>query len=63
MSATAFINRTASRAVRSHKQLNPASTAFLLCDIQERFRGLIWNYPHVIHTASKMVLIAKVYSL
>ncbi|TPX71921.1 hypothetical protein SpCBS45565_g00947 [Spizellomyces sp. 'palustris'] len=59
MSATAFMNRTAGRAVRSNLQINPASTAFLVCDIQERFRGLIWNYPHVINTASKMLDAAK----
>nr|KAJ3419939.1 Isochorismatase domain-containing protein 1 [Polyrhizophydium stewartii] len=33
----------------------PSNTAFFLCDIQERFRPLIWQYPHVVATANKMV--------
>ncbi|KAJ3287515.1 Isochorismatase domain-containing protein 1 [Borealophlyctis nickersoniae] len=41
----------------------PATTAFLLCDIQERFRSFIWNYPHVINTASKMVAASKLLNI
>ncbi|KAI8819904.1 Isochorismatase-like protein [Fimicolochytrium jonesii] len=40
---------------RSRLLLKPESTAFFVCDIQERFRGLIWNFPHVINTAAKML--------
>ncbi|KAJ8330055.1 hypothetical protein BDV3_002707 [Batrachochytrium dendrobatidis] len=38
----------------------PQSTAFFLCDIQERFRPHIWQYPHVVATANKMVQASKV---
>ena len=31
------------------------STAFLLCDIQERFRAAISHFPSVIHVATTMV--------
>lgn len=36
------------------------STAFLLCDIQERFRPLISNFPHVVATADKMVKASRI---
>jgi hypothetical protein len=36
-------------------RLTPATTTFFLCDIQERFRDLIHQYPSVIATAEKMV--------
>ncbi|KAI9095963.1 Isochorismatase-like protein [Phlyctochytrium arcticum] len=47
--------RASGRALQPLMSLRPASTAFLLCDIQERFRPMIWNYPHVINTASKLI--------
>lgn len=28
-------------------KLNPATTYFLLCDIQERFRDVIYHFPQV----------------
>jgi len=36
-------------------RITPASTLFLLCDVQERFRNLIFNMPLVIHTSKVMV--------
>ncbi|KAM0746061.1 Isochorismatase hydrolase [Meredithblackwellia eburnea MCA 4105] len=36
-------------------KLVPGRTAFLVCDIQERFRSAIYAYPAVISTAEKMV--------
>ncbi|RUP46026.1 hypothetical protein BC936DRAFT_147445 [Jimgerdemannia flammicorona] len=36
-------------------RVRPANTAFFVCDIQERFRSLIWQFPSVISTSSKMV--------
>ncbi|KAH6562816.1 hypothetical protein BASA50_002119 [Batrachochytrium salamandrivorans] len=41
----------------------PQSTAFFLCDVQERFRPHIWQYPHVIATASKMVQASKILNI
>lgn len=34
----------------------PQSSALFICDIQERFKGVIWQYPSVITVASKMVI-------
>ncbi|TPX55641.1 hypothetical protein PhCBS80983_g05159 [Powellomyces hirtus] len=55
MSASSILGRAAGRAARPLLPLKPSSTAFLVCDIQERFRDHIWNYPHVISTATKML--------
>jgi len=32
---------------RAVGKLQPVSTTFLLCDIQERFRDVIWHFPRV----------------
>ena len=37
------------------KRLAPQTTSLFVCDIQERFKGLIWQYPSVISVAGKMV--------
>ncbi|KAI9219007.1 Isochorismatase-like protein [Blastocladiella britannica] len=36
-------------------RLTPERTAFFLCDVQERFRPLIFRFPDVVATAAKMV--------
>ncbi|KAJ3055637.1 Isochorismatase domain-containing protein 1 [Rhizophlyctis rosea] len=38
----------------------PASTAFFLCDLQEKFRSHIFGFPHIVNTASKMIAASKV---
>ena len=40
-------------------KLVPQQTSFMLCDIQERFRDLIWHYPAVINTATFMVDVGR----
>jgi len=35
--------------------IRPASTVFFLCDIQERFAGLISYWPSVVAVAQRMV--------
>jgi nicotinamidase-related amidase len=40
-------------------KLKPEHTAFLLCDIQERFRSLIYNGPTVIRTSQYLTSVAK----
>ncbi|KAF9158618.1 Isochorismatase domain-containing protein 1 [Actinomortierella ambigua] len=47
-------------ALRNVGRVHRSTTAFLLCDIQERFRSLIWQYPSVIATAQKMVASHKI---
>jgi hypothetical protein len=32
---------------RAVGKLQPVGTTFLLCDIQERFRDVIWHFPQV----------------
>lgn len=38
-------------------KLNPASTYFLLCDIQERFRDVIFHFPQVRACLSCLVFV------
>jgi nicotinamidase-related amidase len=40
-------------------KLRPETTAFLLCDIQDRFRPLIWRGETVINTSRYLTSIAK----
>lgn len=49
----------ASTARRSVGKLRPDNTVFLLCDIQERFRPLMWRGETVIRTAQYMTSVAK----
>ncbi|KAG0244893.1 Isochorismatase domain-containing protein 1 [Actinomortierella wolfii] len=50
-------------AIRSIGRIHRATTAFLLCDIQEPYRGQIWQFPSVIATAQKMVAAHKIFNL
>ncbi|KAJ3158330.1 Isochorismatase domain-containing protein 1 [Geranomyces michiganensis] len=52
--AKTLVSRVAA-AAPPHLSLRPASTAFLCCDMQERFRAHIWHYPHIISTACKVL--------
>lgn len=47
-----FLSSNSKAAVLSPKL---GKTALLCCDIQEKFRPLIHQYPNVIFTANKMV--------
>ncbi|KAI8381478.1 Isochorismatase-like protein [Radiomyces spectabilis] len=40
-------------------KLSPQTTALFVCDIQERFKGIIWQYPSVISVAGKMIKASK----
>ncbi|GAA5801187.1 Isochorismatase-like protein [Helicostylum pulchrum] len=40
-------------------KLAPKTTALFVCDVQERFKGLIWQYPSVISVAGKMIKASK----
>ena len=37
------------------KKLNPATTAVLVCDIQERFRGIIHGFPSMLKSSQLLV--------
>ena len=43
---------------RAVGKLSPATTALLLCDVQERFRPLIYNMETVVRTAQYMTSVA-----
>eukprot|EP01063_Lacrimia_lanifica_P019814 TRINITY_DN27226_c0_g1_i1.p1 TRINITY_DN27226_c0_g1~~TRINITY_DN27226_c0_g1_i1.p1 ORF type:complete len:209 (+),score=85.42 TRINITY_DN27226_c0_g1_i1:63-689(+) len=49
--------------VRSTGRVTAQSAVFLLCDIQERFRPMIWKYNHVIQTANTLLQAAEVLSV
>jgi hypothetical protein len=36
-------------------KLAPQTTSLFVCDIQERFKSSIWQFPSVISVAGKMV--------
>lgn len=42
-------------SVKKITKLVPQTTALFVCDVQEVFKGLIWQYPSVISVAGKMV--------
>jgi hypothetical protein len=44
VSSNTMASTTLARAVG---KLQPVGTMFLLCDIQERFRDVIWHFPQV----------------
>ena len=56
MSASAAAATAATRAVG---KLHPKTTALLLCDMQERFRPLIWQAETVIQTCRYMTSVAR----
>ncbi|KAG9096245.1 hypothetical protein FS749_008843 [Ceratobasidium sp. UAMH 11750] len=46
-------------AIRAVK-VDPARTAFFICDLQERIRGVIWKFDDIVYTAGKMLRLAKI---
>ena len=52
MSATAAIGK-----------LNRKRTALLLCDLQQRFRPVIWKMETVVQTAQYLTSVAKVFDM
>ena len=42
-------------AFRSLARPTPANTLLLVCDVQEKFRPLIWKFPAVVASASALV--------
>ncbi|KAJ3196402.1 Isochorismatase domain-containing protein 1, partial [Dinochytrium kinnereticum] len=60
--AKRLMTSTAATLPRGLK-LPQKTTAFFLCDIQEKFRHHIWNCQHVINTASKMVTASKILNI
>ncbi|KAG0342249.1 Isochorismatase domain-containing protein 1 [Podila horticola] len=47
-------------ALRNVGRVHQKSTAFFLCDIQEKFRSHIFQFPSVVATAQKMIAAHKV---
>jgi nicotinamidase-related amidase len=44
-------------------KLNRQRTCLLLCDMQERFRPVIWRMETVLHTAQYLTSVAKVFDM
>ena len=51
------------KAAQSVGKLSPSTTAFFLCDIQERFRPLIYNTETIVNTAQYLTSISKELSI
>ncbi|KAI0637690.1 Isochorismatase hydrolase [Trametes polyzona] len=47
-------------AARTVARLIPGRTVFFACDIQTRFKPLVYGFDHVVATARKMFKVAKV---
>ncbi|KAG0744663.1 hypothetical protein G6F57_001044 [Rhizopus arrhizus] len=47
-------------SLSSIKKIAPQTTSLFICDIQERFKGIIWQYPSVISVAGKMIKASKI---
>ncbi|KAF8607656.1 Isochorismatase hydrolase [Ceratobasidium sp. AG-I] len=50
---------SAGAAIRAVK-VDPARTAFFICDLQERIRGVIWKFDDIVYTSNKMLKMAKI---
>ncbi|KAI9264797.1 Isochorismatase-like protein [Sporodiniella umbellata] len=46
--------------LNQNTKLTPQTTSLFICDIQERFKGVIWEYPSVISIAQKMIKASKI---
>ncbi|KAG2213942.1 Isochorismatase-like protein [Mucor mucedo] len=46
-------------SIKKITKLVPQTSALFVCDVQERFKGLIWQYPSVISVAGKMIKASK----
>ncbi|CAG8617093.1 7805_t:CDS:2 [Ambispora leptoticha] len=46
--------------LRNVAKLNLSTTAFFVCDIQERFRHFIYQFPSLLSTTNKMISAAKI---
>ncbi|KAG0051172.1 Isochorismatase domain-containing protein 1 [Gryganskiella cystojenkinii] len=47
-------------ALRNVGRVHQKTTAFFLCDIQEKFRSHIFQFPSVVATANKMIAAHKI---
>lgn len=51
---------TGTAAAKQLSRLDPQRTVFFLCDIQEKFRAVIHNFPSVVHVASLLARSAPI---
>ncbi|KAK7061411.1 Aldo/keto reductase family-domain-containing protein [Favolaschia claudopus] len=52
-------NRNTHLSASRQPHMDPSTTIFLLCDLQEKFRSVIYGFEHVVASTNKTLRVAK----